>query len=633
MKKISMIVMLSIVAVVCYAQTNLPRLAVVQFSVNNNADKTQQDSILVRNLVQSQMIASGSYQVITRDAIDALLENQQIAVSSISSAENVKKLQLQNINYIVTGSVDVMGSNYVITINILDVSTGRFSHSDNDFISDEPGAMYTGIRTLVTKFIAGMSPSGDRVVQNGTLTASTVTAGTLRVSGADVNQSANMAAGGRFSETFATGTYSVSMTYSDGYVETRSVTITGNAPSTENFSYRPTPVTGSLTASAITAGTLRVTGAGVNLSGYVSAGGTFSETLAAGTYSVSMTYSDGYVETRSVTITGNTPSSASFSYRPTIVNGTLTVSAVTAGTWRVTGTGVNQSGYVSAGGTFTGTFAAGTYSVSMTYSDGKTETQSLTITGNQTSRLSFTYKATPAARAGFVLVESGTFQMGSTTGDNDEKPVHTVTISKSFYMSKYEVTQKEYVDVMGTNPSNWKGDNLPVEQVTWYEAIEYCNRRSVKEGLTPAYRGSGTSITCNFQANGYRLPTEAEWEYAAKGGNKDFLVYEYAGSNNVDSVGWYDGNSGRRMHPVGTKQANSLGLYDMSGNVWEWCWDWYGNYSSASQTDPTGAASGTGRVGRGGSWSSNGQNLRSAYRSNYTPTLRYGDNGFRVVLP
>ncbi|GHU49969.1 hypothetical protein FACS1894200_09180 [Spirochaetia bacterium] len=240
--------------------------------------------------------------------------------------------------------------------------------------------------------------------------------------------------------------------------------------------------------------------------------------------------------------------------------------------------------------------------------------------------------ATVAVPANMVLVPAGTFQMGGTMYD-DEKPVHQVTISKPFYMGKYEVTQKEWVEVMGSNPSNWKGDNLPVEQVSWNDVIDYCNKRSVKEGLTPAYRNSGGTITCDWNANGYRLPTEAEWEWAAKGGGKDGLVYEYAGSNNAGTVAWYEGNSGGRTHDVGTKAPNSLGLYDMSGNVGEWCWDWYGGYSSANQTDPRGAASGSYRVLRGGSWGNLAQNLRSAIRGYYTPAGSFSSDGFRLARP
>jgi formylglycine-generating enzyme required for sulfatase activity len=237
------------------------------------------------------------------------------------------------------------------------------------------------------------------------------------------------------------------------------------------------------------------------------------------------------------------------------------------------------------------------------------------------------------APANMVRVEGGTFRMGSTNGYDDEKPVHSVTV-KSFYMGKYEVTQKEWVEIMGSNPSNWKGDDLPVENVTWHEVIEYCNKRSLREGLIPAYRGSGNSVTCDFTASGYRLPTEAEWEYAARGGaNGAYLTYEYSGSNSVDSVGWYNGNSGSRTHPAGMKLPNDLGLFDMSGNVWEWCWDWDGDYPASARTDPAGPASGSHRVLRGGGWSSSAGNLRSAYRFNYAPSFRNSYFGFRLVRP
>ncbi|MDR2193693.1 MAG: SUMF1/EgtB/PvdO family nonheme iron enzyme [Treponema sp.] len=230
-----------------------------------------------------------------------------------------------------------------------------------------------------------------------------------------------------------------------------------------------------------------------------------------------------------------------------------------------------------------------------------------------------------------ALVPAGTFMMGSNEGDSDEKPVHRVTISKPFYMSVYEITQKEWREVMGNNPSYFKGDNLPVENVSWYDAIEYCNKRSVKEGLTPAYSGSGNAIQCNFNASGYRLPTEAEWEWAARGGGKDPLEYTYSGSNSADTVAWYGSNSGGSTHSVGTKRANSLGLYDMSGNVYEWCWDWKGSYGNSAVTDPLGAASGSYRVLRGGCWNSDMQYVRSADRGFNTPSDRSYVLGLRVV--
>jgi formylglycine-generating enzyme required for sulfatase activity len=241
--------------------------------------------------------------------------------------------------------------------------------------------------------------------------------------------------------------------------------------------------------------------------------------------------------------------------------------------------------------------------------------------------------------ANFVRIGGGSFMMGSPLSEVDRfgnETQHSVMISKPFYIGKYEVTQKEWVDVMGSNPSYFKGDNLPVEQVSWYDAIEYCNKRSQKEGLTPAYTidktrsdGNNTNgndnvkwvVTWNRNANGYRLPTEAEWEQACRAGTATPF---YTGNNITTNHANYDGNNPYNGNAkgvnrgktwvVGSGTPNPWGLYDMSGNVWEWCWDWYGDYPSGAQTDPMGASSSSGRVLRGGSWRDSGQYLRSAYR-------------------
>jgi formylglycine-generating enzyme required for sulfatase activity len=234
--------------------------------------------------------------------------------------------------------------------------------------------------------------------------------------------------------------------------------------------------------------------------------------------------------------------------------------------------------------------------------------------------------------ANFVRVEGGTFRMGSADGRDEEQPLHTVTV-KSFSIGKYAVTQKEWQEVIGNNPSFFKGDNLPVENVGWYKAVDYCNKRSLKEGLTSAYRGSGDSITCDWNADGYRLPTEAEWEYAAKGGNGSPGNYTYSGSDNIDIVAWYYKNSGTITHPVGIKAANGLGIHDMSGNVLEWCWDWYGDYSSEARTDPVGPVSGADRVQRGGSWFDTEWSARSSNRVHLNPSYVYNTFGFRLVRP
>jgi len=233
-----------------------------------------------------------------------------------------------------------------------------------------------------------------------------------------------------------------------------------------------------------------------------------------------------------------------------------------------------------------------------------------------------------------TYVEGGSFQMGSTSGDSNEKPVHTVRVD-SFYIGTYEVTQDTYQELMGSNPSNWKGDRLPVERVTWYEAVAFCNALSRLERRQEAYTISGNNVSVDWESNGYRLPTEAEWEYAARGGNQS-QGYTYAGSNTVGDVAWYySSNSGSRTHTVGEKQPNELGLYDMSGNVWEWCWDWFGSdyYGSSPAANPTGPSSGSHRVLRGGSWHPYARRVRTAGRYGGTPSYRINLLGFRVLAP
>ncbi len=232
-----------------------------------------------------------------------------------------------------------------------------------------------------------------------------------------------------------------------------------------------------------------------------------------------------------------------------------------------------------------------------------------------------------------VYVVGGTFTMGDTAGgeEDDEIPIHQVTLS-SFSIGKYEVTQKQWKEVMGDNPSNFKSDNLPVEQVSWNDCVEFCNKLSQKEGLTPSYNGNGADISCEWNANGYRLPTEAEWEYAAKGGNQSGS-YNYSGSDDLGSVAWFADNASSTTHQVGQKQANELGLYDMSGNVWEWCWDWYDEsyYNKNHASNPRGADMGSYRVLRGGSWGFSVNLCRISYRSGSGPDGRFSYNGFRLV--
>lgn len=256
-------------------------------------------------------------------------------------------------------------------------------------------------------------------------------------------------------------------------------------------------------------------------------------------------------------------------------------------------------------------------------------------------------KSEPTDR--LVFVKGGTFI-------NTKSNYYGTSVTLAdFYIGKYEVTQQEWTEVMGSNPSQFQGGHLPVEMVSWYDAVEYCNRRSTKEGLEPYYNINKDSqdpdnksendnlkwtVTINEGANGYRLPTEAEWEYAAGGGQQS-KSYTYSGSNNADEVAWYWRNAGdqyltvewnwpviesnnNKTQSAGVKQPNELGLYDMSGNVREWCWNWYGDGELDSNN-------GSFRVVKGGGWIGGVNNTESAFRGKFEGNGLGPDQGFRVI--
>ena len=263
--------------------------------------------------------------------------------------------------------------------------------------------------------------------------------------------------------------------------------------------------------------------------------------------------------------------------------------------------------------------------------------QSCVLTGNVQAGL-FAMKNIPA----------GSFSMGCTPGDPNcninETPVRTVTLS-AFQMSETEVTQAQWQSVMGSNPSFFSScAQCPVENVSWYDAVVFCNRLSEAQSLTPCYyadagftqvygKSGGNwslpnsgEVYWNPTAKGYRLPTEAEWEYAARGGSATNI---YSGSNSVDEVAWYSSSG---IKPVKGKLPNGYGLYDMSGNVLEWAWDWYGSYSASAETNPTGPSGASARVYRGGSWFNFAQYCRVSFRFGNPPSDRFGDLGFRLAL-
>lgn len=269
--------------------------------------------------------------------------------------------------------------------------------------------------------------------------------------------------------------------------------------------------------------------------------------------------------------------------------------------------------------------------------------------GNETNNLGSTNNA--ELTNDLILINGGTYLMGSPETEmqrETDEVQHEVTVS-DFYIGRYEVTQKEYEDVMGENPSNFEGENLPVENVTWYEAIEYCNKLSEKEGLTPVYTIDGENVSWDRSANGYRLPTEAEWEYAARArtttpfntensisdeeanyyGHYPYGIEEnYFTQENLETE---PGEYRQTTVEVNSFSPNKWGLYNIHGNVAEWCFDYYGAYDLENTDNPSGPTTGTLRVNRGGGWNDYAKHLRCAYRASTTPDQKMSNIGFRMV--
>jgi formylglycine-generating enzyme required for sulfatase activity len=339
---------------------------------------------------------------------------------------------------------------------------------------------------------------------------------------------------------------------------------------------------------------------------------------------------------------------------PSLPNGTVgtVYSQTLAATGKTPITWTTESGTLPAGLSLAGTTGV----ISGTPTEAGTSSftiKATNVAGNNTKQFSIIIAAE------MVQIQGGTFTMGSpeTEANRDANETqHQVTLT-GFYMGKYPVTQAQYESVMGNNPSYFTPSvsngastmNRPVEKVSWYDAIVFCNKLSMNEDLSPAYSISGstdpavwgtvpTSSNATWNAveivagsTGYRLPTEAQWEYACRAGTT--TAYN-TGDTISDNTGWYSSNSSDRTHNVGEKPANAWGLCDMHGNVHEWCWDWNGAYATEAQTDPTGAVSGGYRQVRGGAWVNLGQYLRSARRNNRSPNTNYDNQvGFRLALP
>ena len=339
----------------------------------------------------------------------------------------------------------------------------------------------------------------------------------------------------------------------------------------------------------------------------VSIYGTGQEQISVSASSLTLNADDAM---KTVTVTTNV-----FAYAVSVSESWLTVTTAvsTSGNKYISVGAEPNHGTTARTATITLTAGAATATVNVTQNGATVSaTKSFTVTGNGKT-VTFNMK----------LVEAGTFQMGSDAADafDWEKPVHSVTLTKDYYMGETEVTQALWYAVMGSVFLGYRSSNLPVDWVSWDDCQTFITKLNALTGAT------------------FRLPTEAEWEFAAKGGKKS-QGYTYAGSNTIEDVAWYSENSyslgssspDYGTHAVATKAPNELGLYDMSGNVEEWCQDWFGHYSSSAQTDPTGATSGSSRVNRGGCWRNDARDCRVSERSCDAQDYRYDYHGLRLVL-
>jgi formylglycine-generating enzyme required for sulfatase activity/transcriptional regulator CtsR len=442
--------------------------------------------------------------------------------------------------------------------------------------------------------------------------------------------------------TDSSGNYSISSAQNGSYTLTPSMTGYTFSPTTLPITVNGANLTGqNFAASGIgtIAGWVKVNGGSNSpiIGATVSTGtystttdsnGNFTLSLPVGTYNLAVS-ATGYQtsSTNPGTVTAGNMTPVNVALNPSASNGTISGWVrINGGTNSpIVGATVSTGTYsttTDSNGNFTLSLPAGTYNLVVSAANYQTSsTNPGTVTAGNMTPVNVALNpiggtiTDPTTGMVLLKVTGGTFTMGDTLGDgySDELPTHQVTVN-DFYIGKYEVTQGQWQAVMGSNPSSFSscGTTCPVEQVNWTD---------VQTFITTLNQKSGKS---------YRLPTEAEWEYVARSGGKS---ERYSGSSDVSAVAWYVTNSGNTTHQVGQKQANGLGLYDMSGNVWEWVNDWYGSYSSTAQANPTGPTSGSTRVIRGGSWSLDALYARASFRYYSTPDLRYNRIGFRLVAP
>ncbi|MCF7939957.1 MAG: SUMF1/EgtB/PvdO family nonheme iron enzyme, partial [Spirochaetales bacterium] len=497
-------------------------------------------------------------------------------------------------------------------------------------ISEDLGWLEMGLRRIEIEYANGVREQQRVLVhegERGSTVVFTKSFGDISVRTAsygriylDGNDEAAAAGREHLFEMLETGEHRITVEYPNGKRVEREVMVEPDQSVEVVFEEQ----FGSVQVRTATAGTVLIDGREILQLG---AGETLTLTAQTGRRTISIDYGSGNREERTVAIDGDRVPSIAFEKE----YGTIEVRSRSAGTIIIDGREAQNVGADKL--IKLDMVEAGRRKLEIVYWNDYSENQTIEVRPQQSVPIEFDYQAVP-----LTYVEGGSFEMytpynhlRAATADSSV-PLYIVQVN-SFYIGTFEVTQDVYTQVMGNNPSRWKGDRLPVEQVSWFEAVEFCNALSRLEGRQEAYTIIG-DVSVNWESNGYRLPTEAEWEYAARGGVKSG-GYTYLGSNSAEDVAWFFRNSGKRTHPVGDKQPNELGLFDMGGNVSEWCWDWFDRdyYRNSSRENPTGPDSGSSRVLRGGAWNNWRTNIDADERGYDSPSKKYSTNGFRVLVP
>ncbi|MBU4445177.1 SUMF1/EgtB/PvdO family nonheme iron enzyme [bacterium] len=555
----------------------LTTLAVLDFE---GLGITESEAKALTNRLRSVLVNTGAYQVVERGKMDAILDEQGFQLSGCTSEECVVEVgQLLGVQKMLAGSISLVGKTYSVEMRIIDIELGKIERSATYDIKEEIDQLLTfGMKNALNILLDDKKARKEQR-ENNIISAKT------------------------------------SSKHSDNTIIPKENTTTA------------TPKPGTLKIFVEPQGATIL----INKKDY---SGKFPIELMPGQYNLEVR-KEGYVTKKDVIKIQSgqaysktyrllqKTSRLQFNVQPNTANIELKQSGIIIDKW----VGTNSL-----------RLPIGEYKLTCDARGYKSQWFDIVISDDQILKkeviLEMLLKTEESIYGNIdnnmILIQGGTFTMGSNTGDSDEKPVHQETLS-SFYFCRYEVTQLEWQSLMGGNPSHFRGDFLPVEYVSWDNAVNFCNKLSERQGLTPCYTINETNIKCNYAVNGYRLPSEAEWEYVALGGNQSQNI-KYSSIVRIDSIAWYYDNSGKKTRPVGTKKSNDLGIYDMSGNVEEWCNNLYNtSYEQVTYLNNSkGSPGGVFRVFRGGSWFDSAFNCRPTNRNYNIQSEQSKFIGFRL---